>query len=93
MINNLIFSPKVKEGNDGKKEIDINDLKEVIIGKEEDINLVEDKFVYGKEEDYQEINEDLIDNFECSNNIYAEWNKNHLKNEKKIKNKKKHYKK
>ena len=86
--NHLIYTPKVKEGNDGEKNYDINDLAEVTIGNEEDINLVEESFVYGKEEDYQEINEDLINNFECSNNIYAEWNKNYL-NEKN--NKKKFY--
>lgn len=87
--NHLIYTPKIKEGNDGEKEFDINDLKEVTIGNEEDINLVEESFVYGKEEDYKEINEDLIDNFECSNNNYGQWNKKYL-NEKN--NKKKNYK-
>ena len=86
--NHLIYSLKIKEGNN----FDMDELFEVTIGNEEDIDNIEESFVYGNEEDYQDINEDLINNFECSENIYAEWNKNDLKKEDKKRKKKHNYK-
>lgn len=87
--NNLICSPKVNKITDDEKEYNIEELEEITIGNEEDINLNENDFIFGKEEDYLDINQDLIDNFECTSNVYLESNKNYLKKINKKKNKKK----
>ena len=87
--NHLICSPEVNTITDGEKEYNIEQLEEIVIGNEEDINLNENDFIFGKEEDYLDINQDLIDNFECTSNVYLESNKNYLKKKDKKKNKKK----
>ena len=89
--NHLIYSPKVNKEKDEEIVYDIDDLTEIEIGNDKDINIDEDEFVYGNEEDYQDINQDLIDNYESTSNIYAEGNKNYL-NKKKEKNMKKYHK-
>ena len=90
--NNLIYSPKVVEEKAEEKVFDIDDLKEVKIEEKENINLNEESFIFGNEKEYQNINQDLLDNFECSSNVYAESNKNYIK-KKKEKNKKNYQKK
>ena len=86
--NNLIYSPKVVEEKGEEKLFDIEDLKEFQIEGLENINLDEESFIYGKEEDYQDIAQDLLDNFECTSNVYAEGNKNYLKKKKEKKDRK-----
>ena len=89
--NHLIYSPKANKENEEEIVYDIDDLTEIEIGNDKDINIDEDQFVYGNEVDYQDINQDLIDNYESTSNIYAEGNKNYL-NKKKEKNMKKYHK-
>ena len=86
--NNLIYSPKIIENQGKEKVFDIEDLKEVKIEEKENINLSEELFIYGKEEDYQDINQDLLNNFECSSNVYADSNKKYLKKKKEKREKK-----
>ena len=87
--NHLIYTYNLVEDEEKKeqaKKYNIDDLIEVIVGNEDDINLIEQPFIYGEEE--KEINQDLINNFECFENNYAEENINYLK-KKREKNKKK----
>ena len=87
--NHLIYTYNLVEDQEKKeqaKKYNIDDLVEVIVGNEDDINLIEQPFIYGEEE--KEINQDLINNFECFENNYAEENINYLK-KKREKNKKK----
>jgi hypothetical protein len=89
--NKLIFVPEIKENKEGKI-INIDNLKYYNITKEDNIDS---KYIY-KEYDFDSsknepgINEDLLNNFECCENVYLQGNKKHLKKKKKKnKNKKK----
>ena len=84
--NHLIYSPKVNKEKDEEIVYDIDNLTEIEIGHDKDINIDEDEFVFGKEEDYQDINQDLIDNYESTSNIYAEGNKNDINKKEENKN-------
>ena len=86
--NHLIYSPKVVGEKGEEKVFDIEDLQEFHIELLENINLNEESFIYGKEEDYQDINQDLLENFECTSNVYAEGNKKYLEKKKEKKDKK-----
>ena len=89
--NKLIFTPETKEIEG--KIINIDKLTNYTITKKDNIDF---KSIY-KEYDFNTsmnesgINQDLLNNFECCENVYFEGNKKHLnkKNKKKKKNKNK----
>ena len=89
--NKLIYSPYIYDKEEEKEKgekYNIDELEKVIIGNDEDINLIEEPFIYGKYEEQKKINEDLLNNFECLENNYAEENINYLRKKQEKKNKK-----
>ena len=89
--NKLIFVPEIKIKENGKKEFIIDKLEYKKIGNDKNVDW---KDIY-KEYDFDGSgnipgnNEDLLDNFECSENVYLQGNKRHLNKKKKKKNKNK----
>ena len=89
--NKLIYSPYIYDKEEEKEKgekYNIDELEKVIIGNDEDINLIEEPFIYDKYEEQKKINEDLLNNFECLENNYAEENINYLRKKQEKKNKK-----
>ena len=95
-VNKLIFEPKIISKDENGKEYSIDELKGLKIFGEDNLEDVE---VHYPEYDFDasgnepNINEDLLYNYECSENVYAEGNKKYYKKKKEKKNKNKNKKK
>ena len=91
-VNNLLVSPKIIQ-NGEKVEYDINELIKEKIGENSlvNINIQYPSYDFDASENEPHINEDLLNNFECSENVYAEGNKKYYKKKKDKKNKKKKF--
>ena len=92
--NDLLVEPEIKKYYENDKEIcefNIDELNKISGFNE---NLDDSKISY-QEYDFDassnepNINEDLLNNFECSENVYAEGNKKYYRKKKEKKNKKK----
>ena len=98
--NDLLVEPTIKKYIDNGKEIieyDINNLKKLngFNEKLDDSKIIYKEYDFDASSNEPNINEDLLNNFECSENVYGEGNKKYYrkKKEKKKKNKnKKKYK-
>ena len=92
--NGLIFEPMIKKISKKNKDIieyDINNLKKINIGEKklESIHFSYPEYDFDSSKNKPDINEDLINNFECSENVYGEGNKKYYQKKKDKKNKKK----
>jgi len=91
--NNLLYAPKTNIKEDEEKEFDINDLRKIDISKGMDYKYeyMNDEYDFDSSGNRPDINDDLLNNFDCCQNIYAEGNKNYYKKkyEKKMKKKNK----
>ena len=91
--NNLLYAPKTNIKEDEEKEFDINDLRKIDISKGMDYKYeyMNDEYHFDSSGNRPDINDDLLNNFDCCQNIYAEGNKNYYKKkyEKKMKKKNK----
>ena len=99
MENDLLVQPFIKKDIRNEKIIAID------IEKLEKANIIEDEkmenensinfeeYDFDASENQPDINEDLLNNFECSENVYKEGNKKYYKKKKEKKNKKKNKKK
>ena len=87
--NNLLYAPKTIIKQDGQKEFDINDLRKINIRKDKDYKYeyINDEYDFDSSGNRLNINNDLLNNFDCCQNIYVEGNINYYKkkNEKKMK--------
>ena len=93
-LNNLLVVPEINKINqDGKDiiEYNIDNLKEKNIGEEnfENYEIMYSEYNFDASGNEPNINEDLLYNFECSENVYAEGNRKYYKKKKDKKNKKK----
>lgn len=87
--NNLLYAPKTIIAQDGQKEFDINDLRKINILKDKNYKYEyeNDEYDFDYSDNRLNINNDLLNNFDCCQNIYVEGNINYYKkkNEKKMK--------
>ncbi len=92
--NKLIFIPEITIKENGEKEFNINNLKYIDIGKDnnEDLKKIYNEYDFDGSHNEEGINQDLLDNFEYSKNIYLPENKNYLNKKKNKRNKKKNKK-
>ena len=94
--NGLLVEPNIEKDNEIIIKCDIDDLKI----KNRNEQFLDNLKVFYQEYDFDassnepNINEDLLNNFECTENVYGEGNKKYYrkKKEKKEKKKKKKYK-
>ena len=87
---NLIYIPEIKKKANGEKEICIDNLKNINISHKNDyFNYLNSEYDFDGSGNILGINQDLLYNFECSQNVYAEGNKKYYKKKKDKKNKKK----
>jgi regulator of nonsense transcripts 1 len=97
--NDMLVQPQIKKDvqNDIEKiEYDIEKLEKSSINDEStkiESNIVYKEYDFDASKNEPGINEDLLNNFECSENVYAEGNKKYYKKKKEKKNKKKNKKK
>ena len=87
--NKLIFVPEIKEIEG--KIINIDNLTNYDINKLENIDFksLYEEYDFDSSKNVQGINQDLLDNFECCENVYLQGNKKHLNKKNKKKKKKK----
>ena len=94
-LNKILVKPKIIDGEE-ELEYDIDEFVEEDIGENNLIDVCIDypSYDFDASKNEPNINEDLLNNFECSENVYAEGNKKYYKKkkDKKNKNKKKKYK-
>ena len=93
-LNHLVVVPESKKINqDGKDiiEYNIDNLKEKNIEEDnlENYKIAYPEYNFDASGNEPNINEDLLYNFECSENVFAEGNRNYYKKKKDKKNKKK----
>ena len=93
--NKLLFTPEIKNGENEVKEYNIDKLNNILIGnkKNEDLEELYQEYDFDGSNNNPNINKDLLDNFEATQNVYLQGNKKHLNKKKKKKNKKKNKKK
>ena len=92
--NNLLVEPTIKKNIDNGTEIfeyDIDNLKKINEFDEKivDSKNIEKEYDFDASSNEPNINEDLLNNFECSENIYGEGNKKYYRKKKEKKNKNK----
>ena len=85
----LLYIPEIKIKDNEEKEYNLDNLKNINIGNEknEDLGEIYKEYDFNSSGNKPGINQDLLDNFECQENVYLQGNKKHI-NKKKNKKKK-----
>ena len=88
-INNLLYGIEIIEKEEGKNELKILSLNNINLNKDiEGIEYINKEYDFDGSGNNFEINKDLLNNFECTENVYKEGNKKYYKKKKEKRNKK-----
>ena len=87
--NNLLYGIEIDKKEEGKNELKILSLDNIKLNNEIEGNeYINKEYDFDGSENNLEINKDLLNNFECTENVYKEGNKKYYKKKKEKRKKK-----